>query len=55
MIIPGDNDVGGEGADFRTPFKVSRFEKHFQEIEGVVNFEFVDFIKVSTADVCISI
>ena len=46
VIIPGDNDIGGEGADLRTPFKVARFEKHFEPIEGVVNHLFIDFMKV---------
>ena len=47
VYIPGDNDIGGEGADFRTKFKVSRFERHFENLTGVVNAHFVDFIKVS--------
>ncbi|KAK3802027.1 hypothetical protein RRG08_064620 [Elysia crispata] len=46
VIIPGDNDIGGEGADLRTPFKVARFEKHFEPIEGVVNHLFIDFMKL---------
>ncbi|GFO44640.1 metallophosphoesterase 1 [Plakobranchus ocellatus] len=46
IVIAGDNDIGGEGADMRTPFKVARFEKHFDAIEGVVNHMFVDFIKL---------
>ena len=46
VYIPGDNDVGGEGADFRTKFKTSRFEKHFGNLTGVANAHFIDFIKV---------
>lgn len=44
VYVPGDNDIGGEGADFRTPFKVSRFENHFHNLTGVINVHFVDFI-----------
>ncbi|GFR99648.1 metallophosphoesterase 1 [Elysia marginata] len=50
VIIPGDNDIGGEGADLRTPFKVARFERHFEAIEGVENYLFVDFIKLDIRD-----
>ena len=48
VYIPGDNDIGGEGADFRTKFKISRFERHFENLTGVVNVHFIDFIKVSS-------
>jgi hypothetical protein len=47
IYIPGDNDVGGEGMDFRTKFKMSRFEHSFENLTGVVNTFFIDFIKVS--------
>ncbi|RUS82083.1 hypothetical protein EGW08_010160 [Elysia chlorotica] len=55
VIIPGDNDIGGEGADLRTPFKVARFEKHFEPIEGIVNYFFIDLIKVNIFFVCVRI
>lgn len=48
VIVPGDNDIGGEGGDFRTPFKVHRFEQHFGNLTGLVNHKFVDFLKVIT-------
>ncbi|KAK0043453.1 cell division control protein 1 [Biomphalaria pfeifferi] len=46
IVVPGDNDIGGEGSDFRTQFKVSRFEKHFENLTGVVSHKFVDFLKL---------
>ncbi|KAH9505299.1 hypothetical protein Btru_059196 [Bulinus truncatus] len=46
IVIPGDNDIGGEGADFRTQFKVSRFENHFENLTGMVSHGFVDFLKL---------
>ncbi|KAK7112446.1 uncharacterized protein [Littorina saxatilis] len=46
VYIPGDNDIGGEGFDFRTKFKISRFERHFENLTGVVNVHFIDFIKL---------
>lgn len=44
VYVPGDNDIGGEAGDFRTPFKVNRFERHFHNLTGVVNAFFIDFI-----------
>ncbi|XP_059143920.1 uncharacterized protein LOC131931214 [Physella acuta] len=46
IVIPGDNDIGGEGSDFRTASKVRRFEKHFENLTGVVSHGFVDFLKL---------
>lgn len=46
IYIPGDNDIGGEFRDYRTPQKVDRFEKHFEQVDGIVRHEFIDFIKV---------
>ena len=46
IYIPGDNDIGGEGRDYKTQWKVNRFEENFEKITGLVNVEFVDFIKV---------
>ncbi|BFZ17415.1 hypothetical protein BsWGS_20454 [Bradybaena similaris] len=46
IVIPGDNDIGGEGGDVRTFFKVSRFEKHFENLTGVVSHGFIDFLKI---------
>ncbi|KAK7498476.1 hypothetical protein BaRGS_00010136 [Batillaria attramentaria] len=44
VYVPGDNDIGGEGVDFRTPFKISRFERHFANLTGVVSAFFIDFL-----------
>ncbi|CAG5129770.1 unnamed protein product [Candidula unifasciata] len=46
VVIPGDNDIGGEGGDLRTFFKVNRFEKHFENLTGAVSHGFVDFLKL---------
>ncbi|KAK3091911.1 hypothetical protein FSP39_023647 [Pinctada imbricata] len=46
IYIPGDNDVGGEGRDFRTEEKVKRFELHFEELKGVSNHKFIDYVKL---------
>lgn len=46
VYIPGDNDIGGEGFDFRTQFKMGRFENHFENLTGIVNAFFIDFIKL---------
>ncbi|CAC5361904.1 MPPE1 [Mytilus coruscus] len=46
IFIPGDNDIGGEGRDFRTQKKVDRFVKSFENITGVTTFGFIDYIKV---------
>ncbi|XP_062593192.1 uncharacterized protein LOC134254673 [Saccostrea cucullata] len=48
IYIPGDNDVGGEFRDFRTPEKVDRFVKHFEQVDGIVQHKFIDFIKIDT-------
>ncbi|XP_052068551.1 uncharacterized protein LOC127707834 isoform X2 [Mytilus californianus] len=45
IYIPGDNDIGGEGRDFRTQKKVDRFVKNFENITGVSTFGFIDYIK----------
>lgn len=46
IYIPGDNDIGGEYRDYRTPQKVDRFEKHFEQVDGIIRHEFIDFIKM---------
>ncbi|XP_071107211.1 uncharacterized protein [Haliotis cracherodii] len=46
MFVPGDNDIGGEGRDFRSPFKIARFEHHFENITGIERVGFIDFIKL---------
>ncbi|XP_052068550.1 uncharacterized protein LOC127707834 isoform X1 [Mytilus californianus] len=46
IYIPGDNDIGGEGRDFRTQKKVDRFVKNFENITGVSTFGFIDYIKL---------
>ncbi|KAK6170039.1 hypothetical protein SNE40_018526 [Patella caerulea] len=46
IYIPGDNDIGGEGRDFKTFKKVSRFENHFGNVSGVVNTRFIDILKL---------
>ncbi|CAG2210329.1 uncharacterized protein LOC143045029 isoform X3 [Mytilus galloprovincialis] len=45
IYIPGDNDIGGEGRDFRTHKKEERFVKHFENMTGVSTFGFIDYIK----------
>lgn len=47
LLLPGDNDVGGEGADLRSVDKVLRFEKHFSRTYQLVSKKFVDFFAVS--------
>ncbi|XP_064607270.1 metallophosphoesterase 1-like [Liolophura sinensis] len=44
--IPGDNDIGGEGGDFRTKAKIQRYVRHFEQLTGVTSVKFVDFIKM---------
>ncbi|XP_076073428.1 metallophosphoesterase 1-like isoform X4 [Mytilus galloprovincialis] len=46
IYIPGDNDIGGEGRDFRTHKKEERFVKHFENMTGVSTFGFIDYIKI---------
>lgn len=46
IYIPGDNDIGGEGRDFRTRKKEERFVKNFENMTGVSTFGFIDYIKV---------
>ncbi|CAL1547258.1 unnamed protein product [Lymnaea stagnalis] len=46
IVIPGDNDIGGEGGDFRTAFKIGRFERYFENLTGVVSQGFIDFLKL---------
>ena len=46
IYLPGDNDVGGEMWDERTPLKVNRFNKYFKR-EELVNTNFVDYFTVS--------
>ena len=46
VIIPGDNDIGGEPPDFRSPFKMNRFEKNFENLTGAFSYGFLDFLKV---------
>ncbi|CAG2210330.1 uncharacterized protein LOC143045029 isoform X1 [Mytilus galloprovincialis] len=46
IYIPGDNDIGGEGRDFRTHKKEERFVKHFENMTGVSTFGFIDYIKL---------
>ncbi|XP_025080618.1 cell division control protein 1-like isoform X2 [Pomacea canaliculata] len=47
IYVPGDNDIGGEGGDVRTPGKIRRFESHFENTTGVVKVHFLDFIKLN--------
>ncbi|KAL3876746.1 hypothetical protein ACJMK2_034543 [Sinanodonta woodiana] len=46
LYLPGDNDIGGEGRDVRTVMKIKRFVNHFEELEGVVKFGFIDYVKM---------
>ncbi|XP_070579565.1 uncharacterized protein [Ptychodera flava] len=46
LLLPGDNDIGGEGSDFITQDKTRRFELHFDKQYEVVPFKYVDFLKV---------
>ena len=46
IYIPGDNDIGGELPDIRTVEKEKRFERHFENITGLVKFGFIDYVKV---------
>ncbi|XP_046566490.1 LOW QUALITY PROTEIN: metallophosphoesterase 1-like [Haliotis rubra] len=46
IFVPGDNDIGGEGRDFRSPFKIARFENHFENLTGIERVGFIDFIKL---------
>ena len=41
IYIPGDNDIGGEGADPVTILKIDRFDKHFGPEHGVYNLSLV--------------
>lgn len=36
FYIPGDNDIGGEGADYATAFKTRRFHRNFNETSTLV-------------------
>ncbi len=47
LYVPGDNDVGGEGADPRLDWKVTRFHEHFASHDPDMEIvKFIDFIKV---------
>ncbi|CAH1795413.1 unnamed protein product [Owenia fusiformis] len=45
IYVSGDNDVGGEGGDFKTKVKVQRYEKYFGNSVAVQKVKFLDFIK----------
>ena len=47
-MISGDNDVGGEGIDFKQQWKVNRFKKYFDVLSSgdVANVKNIDFFKV---------
>ncbi|XP_066292833.1 metallophosphoesterase 1 homolog isoform X1 [Branchiostoma lanceolatum] len=47
ILLAGDNDIGGEGADMITQEKMQRFEKNFAPLNEVVRVKNVDFIKVN--------
>eukprot|EP00058_Branchiostoma_floridae_P018118 XP_002603607.1 hypothetical protein BRAFLDRAFT_126917 [Branchiostoma floridae] len=47
ILLAGDNDIGGEGADVITQEKMLRFEKNFAPLNEVVRVKNVDFIKVN--------
>lgn len=46
IYIPGDNDIGGEGQDFRTKEKIARFERYFEYLTGSVKYRFTSFFKL---------
>lgn len=48
IYLPGDNDIGGEGNDHVTRFKIDRFNRHFpskvETIAGNIQFVVVNMI-----------
>ncbi|XP_018320679.1 uncharacterized protein LOC108733839 [Agrilus planipennis] len=44
--IPGDNDIGGEGNDFLTDYKIKRFEKAFLQPD-IIGFNNLEFYKIN--------
>jgi len=46
ISIPGDNDIGGEGADKITQEKAQRFDDTFGK-ETYIQYKFLEFIKVN--------
>ena len=53
VVISGDNDVGGEGTDYKQPRKVDRFREHFEFSKAgnhnmyISTIKHVDFQKIS--------
>lgn len=45
--IPGDNDIGGEGGDFVTPAKLTRFRESFNESRSVVVHNQFRFLNIN--------
>lgn len=45
IIIPGDNDIGGENSD-AIPDKIERFDSYFRK-DVYLNFKFAEFVKVN--------
>ncbi|XP_055953157.1 metallophosphoesterase 1 homolog isoform X1 [Argiope bruennichi] len=45
LIVPGDNDIGGEGAPPQ-PFFVKRFNRYFRD-DVFIRYQFLEFIKIN--------
>lgn len=46
VYLPGDNDIGGEGAELMTWEKIGRFSEAFGKPNLVINLKDIDFVKV---------
>lgn len=44
--IPGDNDIGGESADYITPHKIDRFNKAFPQ-DNIILYKNIRFLKIN--------
>lgn len=47
FYIPGDNDIGGEGKDYVTAFKTSRFHKGFNESSSMNTNNHLRFLNIN--------
>ena len=54
-MIPGDNDVGGEGIDVKQPWKVNRFKKYLDVSSSgdVASVKSIDFFKVLLVSIAV--
>ena len=46
IYIPGDNDIGGEGADLMEAWKIQRFDNHFQDSIDSASYKQAQILKV---------